>query len=244
MQLKDIFKRLGYPKHSDTIYEVLTQSKETLSVSALAEQCGVSRVVVYRCVEKLEEDDLIVRDIVGRRTYYKTSSPHKLTEAMRCVEDESAQVVKQHIQTREKDVPHNVRFLHGARGIREAFDDVITHTRKGDTFFRYTSERDLEKVNAYLSKEYRLQRDQKKLERLVISNPVSGTQKKSRLERFIKYIPTDADQFEHNIVELIYGSRVCIIDLNLEEVMIIDNQQLADFQKVIFKLLYKRLSNE
>ena len=76
---------------------------------------------------------------------------------------------------------------------------------------------------------------------MVISNPASGSQKKSRLERFIRYIPAAVDQFEQNIIQLVYGTRVAIIDLTKEEVTIIENQQLADFQKTIFKVLYKQL---
>lgn len=160
---------------------------------------------------------------------------------MRTLDTQSESVLSTYIQAREKDVPQSVRFLHGPAGIRAAFDDVISHTPKGDTFFRYTSERDLAKVNKYLARDYRERRDKKKLERLVISNAVSGSQKKSRLERFVKFIPRDTDQFEQNIIQLIYGECVSIIDLTTEEVVIIENKQLTDFQKVVFKLLYKQL---
>jgi hypothetical protein len=43
------------------------------------------------------------------------------------------------------------------------------------------------------------------------------------------------------VIQLVYGSRVTMIDLTKEEVMIIENKRLADFQKSIFKVLYKRL---
>lgn len=160
---------------------------------------------------------------------------------MKLTEQDTAALVAKEMKVREKDVPHHIRFLYGPSGIRAAFDDVITHSKKGDTFFRYTSEKDLQKVNSYLANDYRLRRDKKKLERKVISNAISGSQKKSRLERFIKFIPEESEQFEQNIIELVYGERVSIIDLNTEEVVIIENKKLADFQKVIFKLLYKRL---
>ena len=158
------------------------------------------------------------------------------------MEEQTEDTVVKYMKIRQKDVPQNIRFLYGPSGIRTAFDDVITHCTKGETFFRYTSEQDLAKVNSYLARDYRIRRDKKKLERMVISNNASGSQKKSRLERFIRYIPAETDQFEQNIIQLVYGKRIAIIDLNKEEVVIIENQQLADFQKTIFKVLYGQLS--
>jgi len=118
---------------------------------------------------------------------------------------------------------------------------VVAHCKRGEMFFRYTSEQDLAKVNTYLTNDYRNKRDKKKLERMVISNYVSGKQKKSRLERFVRFLPEETEQFEQNVIQLVYGSRVTMIDLTKEEVMIIENKRLADFQKSIFKVLYKRL---
>jgi len=241
MNLKEIFKRLGYPKHTDVIYDVLSKSEEALSVSLLAKQSKVSRVVVYRCIAKLEADELITRVQIGKRTQYQASSAYKLTEAIRTMEEQAEDAVEKYMQIRQKDTPQNIRFLYGPSGIRAAFDDVISHSKKGETFFRYTSEQDLAKVNRYLARDYRIRRDKKKLERKVISNAVSGAQKRSRLERFIKFIPAETDQFEQNIIQLVYGQRVSIIDLNTEEVVIIENKQLTDFQKTLFKVLYKQL---
>jgi DNA-binding transcriptional regulator GbsR (MarR family) len=241
MQLADIFKRLGFPKHTDEIYKVLSESKDPLLVAGIASRAQMPRTVVYRCLEKLEGEQLIKRTALGRRTSYYIDNPRRLKQAVRVFETDSAKVIEDNAKEREKEVPRSIRFLYGPEGIRAAFNDVIAHTPKGDTFYRYTSERDLGQVNSYLASDYRSRRDAKKLERLVISNPVSGGQKKPRLERFIKFIPADKDGFEQNIIQLVYGKRISIIDLTAEQVTIIENEQLANFQKVIFKLLYKRL---
>lgn len=241
MNTADIFKRLGYPKHAEKVYDALTKRKDSVSVTDIARTTKLPRMTTYRCLEPLLHDGLVEEVRVGKRTFYSAGSPRKLTAAMRLTEQASEQTLAKYVREREKDVPSSVRFLHGAAGIRAAFDDVVSHAKRGETFFRYTSERDLAKVNQYLARDYRERRDQKKLERQVISNALSGSQKRSRLERFIKFIPEEADQFQQNIIQLVYGKRMSIIDLNTEEVTIIENQQLADFQKVIFKLLYKRL---
>ncbi len=239
--LTKIFKVLDYPKHTDKVYAALSDGSESFLVTEIAKQCGISRMVVYRCLEKLLANKLVGRHTTGKRTYYFAGSPHLLGKAVKIADMQTEKAVAPLIQKREKDVPQDVRFLYGADGIRAAFDDVISHSKRGETFFRYTSEKDLEKVNTYLAPDYRERRDSKKLERMVISNAISGQQKKSRLERFIRFIPSDVEQFEQNIIQLIYGDRVSLIDLTKEEVTIIENKQLADFQKSLFRVLYKRL---
>ncbi len=241
MKLADIFKRLGFPKHADLIYNALCKSKDSLLVTTIAERAHVTRVAVYRCLPLLLDRGLIRTTRIGRRLYYNAENSRRLQDAITIADTNSGNLLKHYVQRHEKEVPESVRFLQGPSGIRKVFDEVISLTKTGDTFYRYTSERDLNKVNTYLSSTYRTLRDKKKIERLVISNPLSAKQKKSRLERFIKFIPSEADLFEQNIIQLVYNDRLAIIDLNTEQVVIIQNKQLADFQKVIFKLLYKRL---
>jgi len=241
MKQSELFKRLGYPKHAAAIYDLLIKTRTALSITQISQETQLPRMTIYRCLEALQRDKLTDEVQVGKRTQYTGTNPQALAKKVQLVEEQSLSVVDRSLSTYEKDIPGSMRFLYGPAGIKAAFDDVINHCGRGETFFRYTSEQDLAKVNAYLAHDYRLRRDKKKLERQVISNPESGSQKRSRLERFIKFIPTETDQFEQNIIQLVYGKRMSIIDLNTEEVTIIENKQLADFQKVIFQLLYKRL---
>lgn len=241
MNLEEIFKRLGLPKHADVVYDFLNRSEKPRLVSEIAQKTTLPRMTIYRCLRGLGKLNLTNQTKVGKRTVYEAASPQALLEAMKLTEDAVNETVAKHTKQGYQSVPKNVRFLYGSSGIKEAFADVTSHTPRGDVFFRYTSEQNLAEVNKYLPADYRQKRDKKKLERQVISNHASGQQKKSRLERFIKFIPPEADQFEQNIIQLVYGDRMSIIDLSRQEVLLIENRQLAEFQKVIFKLLYKRL---
>jgi DNA-binding transcriptional regulator GbsR (MarR family) len=244
MDLHTIFKRLGYPKHTEKIYEVLLASAAPLYVAVLAREAGVSRVVVYRCLALLLRDKLVMEKNEGGRTTYVLGSADALTRTVQLTETSMQRTAVDAVRLREKDVPANIRFLYGAAGMREAFDDVVLHTPRGGTVYRYTSEKDVHHVNAYLAPDYRQRRDAKKLERLVISNPVSSAQKRKRLERFIRCIPSDADAFNQDIIQLVYGDRVSFIDIAHEQVTLIEHRAFASFQKVIFKQLYKKLDRE
>ena len=241
MDIHTIFIRLNLKKHSDTIYLYLLDQKKPILMSHIAEAIQVARPQVYRAMEGLLEYDFVKKVSMGNRAHYLANPPETITAAFNAVTTSASSHVDTLIKNSTKHLPTNIFFLQGAEGIRKAFDDAVEKTPKGETFFRYTSERELAQVNKYLSPNYRTLRDKKKLERLVISNPISGKQKRSRLERFIKYIPAEADLFAHNIIQLIYADRIAFINLNIESVIIIEDQNLANFQKVIFKLLYKKL---
>jgi len=236
MKLQTVFKRLGLSERAFRVYQSLGTLGPSL-VLAISGHSYLHRPTVYRELGRLLELGLVTKTLSGKRVLYV---PAPETVAFALFEKEVARVQKQSLVPASPTTA-TVRSLEGAKGIREVFDDVIEHSKRGETFYRYTSEKNLEKVNSYLSPDYRARRDKKKLERLVISNPVSASQKRSRLERFIKFIPKDMSVFDQNIIELIYGDRVAFIDLTNEKAFIIENPALADFQKVIFKQLYKKL---
>ena len=237
---EEIFKRLGMSKHSFAVYEAARKTPG-LSATSIVSSTGAHRPAVYRAIRELLRAKLLVRVRKGKRFGYESLSEKRVLGLFSRDLIQAKKILPQTKEAAEESVNSSMKLFHGPEGIRAIFDDVVNHMPRGGTFFRYTSERDLDKVNSYLSPEYRVIRDKKHLERQVISNPVSGSRKRPRLERFIKYIPKEASLFDQNVIQLIYGSRIAFIDLNSEEGMIIENAALADFQKVIFRQLYKKL---
>ena len=65
--------------------------------------------------------------------------------------------------------------------------------------------------------------------------------KKSRLERDLVVIPEAIDEFDDNIFMSIYANKLAYIDFNTESSIIIENKQIADFQKKLFRLLLRSL---
>lgn len=239
--ITSIFNQLGLTHHEGVIYKALLEYGP-VAISDIAAKTGLYRPSVYKSLESLLAKNLILRVPQGKRSLYTAENPAKLQELAKQLFSEVTQTVDelQELYT-EKDRMPTIRVLEGREGVRAVFADVVETLPKGATFYRYTSEKNLNEVNKYLPKEYRKKRDAKRLERLVISNTASGSQKKPRLERWIKYIPQDFDPFQQNIIQLIYGKRVAIIDMTTKNSLIMENAAFADFQEKIFKLLYKKL---
>lgn len=240
MDLITIFQRLGLSKHSHLVYDILKKDGPQL-VSTIAKLATIHRPAVYTALHDLTKKNFVSVSQIGGRRFYKATSPKNVVDEFSKVSESVAKKLAKMEPNDRLPTDASTRFLDGKNGVQEAFNDIINHTPRGETFYRYTSERDLESVNKYLPKDYRERRDAKRLERLVISNSSSGEQKHPRLERFIRYIPQKSNAFDQNIIQTIYGNRVSFTDLNSEKVIIIENKALAEFQKVIFKQLYKKL---
>jgi len=67
--------------------------------------------------------------------------------------------------------------------------------------------------------------------------------KPNKLTKDVVIIPKDYDIFEDNITKIIYANKVAIIDYNTQECFIIESSIFANFERKIFKLLFKFLRN-
>lgn len=232
--------QLGLSPHAADMYLFLLERGQK-TASELVKGLRLHRPQIYRALGELQESQLIVQTSSSKQKKYYAEPPKKLDQLAKGVAERIATIIP---ELEERSLRKNnqpfVKILEGSQGIRAVFSDLIESCSPGEIFYRYTSELDLDKVNSFLPKDYRVRRDAKKLERFVISNKLSGSQKKQRLERTLKFIPQD-DPFNQNIIELIYAHKVAIIDLNTQTSLIIENESIASFQKVIFRNLYKRL---
>jgi sugar-specific transcriptional regulator TrmB len=245
MNLTTLFERLGMPKHSATLYTYLSRHGAALA-GVLAHKTHLHRPAVYRALRALLREKFIRTEKQGRRQLYVAASASLLSARFKSESsavDKLAASLTHSKDTSTVSLPGGTKifFLSGEEAISEIFLDAIRRLKHGEILYRYTSEQDLSFVNRHLPPEYRRLRDQKKIDRLVISNPASANQKRPRLERFIRMMPQGDENFRQNIIQLIYGSRVALLNLSTLEGFIIEHQALADFQRTIFKTLYKKL---
>ncbi|MFA5987374.1 MAG: helix-turn-helix domain-containing protein [Candidatus Paceibacterota bacterium] len=240
-KIEKVLKNIGL-KESEAKTYLFLMRKSPASIADICRGVSFHRPVAYRALEKLQNMGLVCLSPFKNKKLYAAQDPKNLRELVEEKNRGLSEIMPELIGLYQSDKPKtDVKHLVGKQGIAWVFSDIVNSLSRGETFFRYTSEKDLDKVNSYLPTSYRTMRDAKKLERLVISNPISGKQKRPRLERFIKFIAEDENLFQQNIIELIYGEKIAFIDLNSETTTVITNKNLADFQKVIFKSLYKKL---
>ncbi|MFA5917660.1 MAG: helix-turn-helix domain-containing protein [Candidatus Gracilibacteria bacterium] len=237
-----ILESIGLQKNSAIIYlALLEQGKST--ITEITNYTSLHRVQIYRLLPFLLESGFIILSKRGKRKYYFPASPDKINEAYKEMQERNkgniGKLLDIYGNLNKKPI---ITYDEGKKGITNVFNDIIDSSKTGDTFYRITSETDVEKINnEYLPKDYREKRDKKDLERYVIMSSNAAKIKRPRLEREIKIIPENTIEFKDNVLMTIYANKIAFIDFNTETSIIIENKDMADFQKKIFKLLYKSL---
>ena len=244
MEHSIFLQKLGLSERASAAYLALLAGGQ-MSVSDISRKTGLYRTMVYEAIAELEREGLVTMSLKGKYKQYSAQPPKKLEAKFLELSnqfDEEISALTTLARPTSSSRPQ-VSYIEGMKGISAVHDDIVTTLKKGDTYYRYSSAKvtGVEKRQNYLSKKYRLLRDQKQLERKVITNVANKAGKRPRLEREIKVVPADFDLFEYNISQIIYGDKVAVIDYNTETAVVIDNPTVARFQQKIFELLFRKL---
>lgn len=240
-EIEKLLTNIGIGVQARSVYGAL-YTHGPLSVVHIAEKSGLYRPQVYEALEELISRKMVSVATKGKRKLYVAAPPAMLRdialEFLATVERRLPELEEGYYRGESKP---SIVTHEGRSGVTSVFADLVAASAKGETFYRYSSECDLDRTNTYLPRDYRKKRDAKKLERFVITAPRIGKGKKVRMERAMKYIPEGFDLFDQDVIELIYANKVAFIDLNTETSFIITNAKLAEFHKKLFRLLYQKL---
>jgi len=243
METRHLLKQLGLSKNEIEVYLFLINSGPN-RVADISRHTKIHRPLVYQALTPLLEKQLINYQTKGKQKYYSAESPARLNQIMSDFQENVNKLIPELEQTYQKRTTKPaVRFLEGATGISAAHLDLVNYLPRNATYYRYSFAKDYQKINQYITPEYRQARKQKNLERFVIDNQHVHQTSTTRpdINRLIKTISPEDDEFSHNVNFAIYGDRVAYLDYNSESAFIIENKNIAQFHKSMFKLLWKKL---
>ncbi len=237
MKYTSSLRQIGMSKDSAIVYETLLREGQ-LSLSRLSDLTEIHRPGLYALLPRMINRDLVVEVKKGKRTEYVATSPRKLEPLVENTKNMLESIVEDLNDefTRKQIVP-KIEAYYGKDGIGRVFMDVVTTLDKGETFYRYSVRKDIYKD--FLPKAYRQLRDEKKIERLAITNDEGALRKKPKLDRFVKVLKGDYETF--NVTKLIYANKIGFVDYENEVAFIVHNKRLADMEKQVFMSLYKML---
>lgn len=240
--MKDNFlASFGISDREFLIYHTLV-TRGPLSMSDIVTSTSLHRPYAYKTIELLVTKRIVRIGKEKNKKVYIAESPSNLKALLENEKEKAGEkldaleelYVSPHLET-------VITHFQGKKGLTGMFADLVHSLKKGDIFYRYTSEQDTEYVNTFLPKDYRAIRDKKQLERFVISTLEVASGKQKRLERATKIIPKNEAVFNQDCIQLIYGNKVAFMDIAQLQGVVIENKNLAQFQREIFKLLYKKL---
>lgn len=237
-----LLTKLGLRPIESAIYEALVASG-ALSVAAIAEKTGLYRPQIYKYLPLLITKGLVAESRHGKRKTFIAESPRQLERLVDVLKGE----VHEHLPGlmdlyNSSQTKPTVHYFEGDSGIRHVFADLVATVKKGEVYYRYESPKNYHSVRKYMPKEYITRiRDKGEVGRYIITNKITGDQKRPRLNRSIKVVPPQYDLFVYDISQIIYGTKVAFVDYRSKTVTLIDSPIFAEFQRKIFKLLFDKL---
>jgi len=238
-----ILKNIWLTEIEAKIYICLLE-KGVLGISKISEISGLNRMQIYASLPRLLEKHLIWESIHGKRKRFFAENPDNLENIFyeqKLVFQNTLQVMK-NTYNKKMTIPQ-LRTFYTRKAIKHIFHDIVDTLQAWETYYRYSSRKE-NHMRWFLGEEYKRKRDQKEIQRMVITSSelMRLKQDKSKnLDREMVAIPEKYDLFEDNISKMIYADKVAVIDYNTDTSFIIENKKFADFEKKIFKLLFKYL---
>lgn len=230
---------IGLTKNESAVYLDLLQYG-TQTVSSIARTSKIHRPAIYMALPTLKEKGLISERRVGKLIHYSAEPPDRLRALLVPIHEDLDNLIPQLSKMQNNKTPL-VRRLDGKKGVHAVYEDIVNTLKKGDVFYRYSSEnrKDLQRVG--LPEDYEERRDKMQLERLVITNPEYTASREPKLEESLKVVPKEFLPFDYHVSQIIYGDKIAFIDYSQPIATIIENPVLAQFQRDIFKMLFRRL---
>lgn len=237
-----LLKGIWFNENSSKIYLSLLDYGIS-SLADIAKYTGLHRIQIYRLIPQLVESWFLIEVIKGKRKLYKPAHPEKINELYKKTYENNKPIIESLWEKFNKlEKKTSISFNKGLKWIQNIYNDIINSCEKWDVFYRITSEVDVDTINNYyIPKDYKEKRDKKEIQRYIIMSDTTAKKKKPKLEREIKIIEGKKENFDDNIIFTIYADKVSFIDFNTETSIIIESKEIADFQKKVFKLLFKKL---
>lgn len=236
----NILEKIGFGKEESLVYKTLLQLGPA-SMSEIIRKTGIHRPKAYKIIPELIEKGLVTIVPKEKSKLYAAESPDKIERLFTDLENEFNKEIQGLYEAYEaRGKKPVVTYSEGNKAIVAAYSDVVHSLNKNDTYYRYSSALTLQRKK-YVPKDYRSVRDKKGLERMIITNSGWKQVHADKLGRVVKIVPPDFDLFDYNISLTIYGDKVAFIDYNSKTTITIQSAMIAEFQKKIFKLLFKKL---
>ncbi len=241
----EILSKIGLSEHESSVYISLVKMGP-MTVSGISRETRLHRPSVYKVLPELQEKGFVSVTPKGKRKKYVAEPPRRLRALVENMGSNFDNMLSElEAEYGSSETKPIIKYLEGGSGIKFVFEDLITSLKRGETYYRYTSEseKDKSKANKYLPQDFRKRRDNKDIERLVICNESTFGRKKQKqtLNRSLKMIPAEYDLFDYDVSMFIYDDKVAYIDYNTETAFIVENKTISEFQKKIFRLLYNKL---
>ncbi len=235
-----VLTHIWLSKEEALIYSFLIKNRYQ-SITDISKNTGLYRYSIYKVLPVLQEYWLVSQTVKWKRKLFLAESPDNLNNLYeKQTYNYNILLDKLKNSYGNSDKNHvTVKIIEWNNFSKFVFEDIWNSLAKDWVYYRYSSKKNLDEKDKLPL--YKKLRDKKCIQRYIITSENLLKNKPKRLDHDIVVIPKDYDLFDDNISKVIYKNKIWIIDYNTEMAYIFENQKLADFEKKIFKLLFKSL---
>jgi len=244
-----LLEQLGLNNKEAKIYLSLLEFGPA-NITKIAKKSGIKRTTVYSFLNNLKNHGFVVEIINGAVKLYDVADPRELERTIERQKEIVSQITPELfsiLEEREEKEKPKVRFYEGIDGIKKVYEDTLDQPIGSEILAYAGFESIYEVVPESFLNSYVKRRVKKKISArgfLPIDN-YSKIHIKENKKELRKVIALPADKFPMTNEINIYQNKVAIISFKKDKIgIIIESEEIAKNQRVIFNLLWESLNNQ
>lgn len=250
MAYKAVLKELGFAPSEIAVYAALLEL-DAASVTDIAKRSGIHRTSCYEVLEHLMKRGLVGKYKKKKKIFFTAGDPRRLLSYM----DREAEEVHKAIQQKKQRIqdilpelislirPHSTKpkitFFEGEKGMREAYEDTLTS--KGE-ILAYANVQAMHEGLPNFFPEYYKRRAGAgvAIKAILTDNPLSRERAKHDKQEMRQSVFMGADTSFTPEID-IYDNKILLTSWKEKLSIMIESKELADMQRVIYRLLWWQL---
>ena len=156
------------------------------TISEISKHTKINRPILYKIIPNMIESWLISKVIHGKRTHFLAENPKILRNYFENIKNDFDLYIPEIQKVYENSFSKPIfKHLQWKNGVKNIFLDIGNTLKTGDVFYRYSSRNDVNQTSISQKDydQYKKLREEKRLERYVITNEYLNDLKPKKLEK-------------------------------------------------------------
>ncbi len=251
MRYHVILEQLGFSENEIKVYTALLEL-DSGSVIQITKQAGINRTSCYDVLESLIKKGLVSKFRKKKKIFFSAADPRRLTSYLDREKEEYEKKINFKKEQIKEILPElislinprgthpRVSFYEGEKGMREAYEDTLTAT---DGIMAYANVDAVHKGLPNFFPEYYSRRAGLKIPiKAIFENNEAGKELTTHDHQELRESIILPDKNLHFTPEInVYNNKMLVASWKEKMAVIIESKELADLQRLIFKLLWSAL---
>ena len=251
MRYLEILEELGFSDKESAVYLALL-AVDSATVAEIAKKAEIQRTTSYEILDGLLQRGLVSKYKKHKKIYFSAGDPRRLISYLEREKEESikkieiqkskvTEVMGEFLSLLEpRSTKPKVEFYEGEKGMREAYEDTLNADGE---ILAYANVETMHEGLPNFFPEYYARRVEAgvKIKAVMPANAVSLDRAKKDREELRESVILSDEQQTFSPEVNIYNNKMMIASWKEKMAVIIESKELADLQRVIYKIVWGAL---